>query len=129
MAKHFYSPFAARCARLLSACALVACVLSASASAQTAPGSPVLLTEGTGTTTRAVAYDSVTHGSEPFSVTSTFDWAANKPGDRRTRVTLFVMNLAFLPGEGANALTADAQDASGRIYSLKVEHVSRPKYV
>lgn len=129
MAKHFYSPFAARCARLLSACALVACVLSAAASAQTAPGSPVLLTEGTATTTRAVAYDSVTHGSEPFSVTSTFDWASNKPGDRRTRVTLFVMNLAFLPGEGANALTADAQDASGRIYSLKVEHVSRPKYV
>ncbi len=129
MTKHFYSLFAARCARLICACALAAGVLSASASAQTAPGSPVLLTEGTGTTTRGVAYDSVTHASEPFTVTSVFDWATTKPGDRRTRVTLFVMNLAFLPGEGLNALTADATDATGRVYALKVEHVARPNYL
>src|SRR5918992_465069 len=36
---------------------------------------------------------------------------------------------ALLAGEGANALTADAQDASGRIYPLKVEALSKPKYV
>jgi hypothetical protein len=129
MAKHLYSLFAVHCAGLLRACALAAVALSTSASAQTAPGSPVLLTEGTGQTTRAVAYDSVTHAPEPFSVTSAFDWAMNKPGDRRTRVTLFVMNLALLPGEGSNALTADAVDASGRVYALKVEHVARPKYL
>ncbi|HEV2762512.1 MAG TPA: DUF1800 domain-containing protein, partial [Pyrinomonadaceae bacterium] len=38
---------------------------------------------------------------------------------------LFVLNLELLPGEGTNALTSDAQDASGRLYQLKVEHVSR----
>ncbi len=125
MTKYFFSLFAARCVRLW----LCVLALSVSASAQVVPGSPVLLTEGTGTTTRGVAYDSVTQASEPFSVTSAFDWATNQPGDRRTRVTLFLMNLAFLPGEGANALTADATDANGKVYALKVEHVSKPKYL
>ncbi|MCA1632312.1 MAG: DUF1800 domain-containing protein [Acidobacteria bacterium] len=130
MDKHFYSRFAARCARLLCACAVAACALSASALAQSVPGSPVLLSEGTGTTTRAVAFDAVTQSSEPFSVNSAFDWAAVKPGsDQRTRITLFAMNLPFLSGEGVNALTADAQDAAGRIYPLKVEFVGKPKYL
>lgn len=130
MDKHFYSLFAARCARLFCACIVVVCALSAPALAQTAPGSPVLLSEGTGTTTRAVAFDTVTQSSEPFPVNAPFDWAAVKPGkDRRTRVMLFAMNLGFLSGEDVNALTADARDASGRLYPLKVEYVGKPKYV
>ncbi|HEV2764441.1 MAG TPA: DUF1800 family protein [Pyrinomonadaceae bacterium] len=35
------------------------------------------------------------------------------------------MNLGLLPGESANALTADAEDASRRLYALRVEHVER----
>jgi hypothetical protein len=31
------------------------------------------------------------------------------------------MGLDLLPGEGVNAFTADMQDASGKLYLLKVE--------
>ena len=95
------------------------------ASAQVAPGAPVLLTEGTGTTTRAVAYEAITRAAEPFAVTSPLPWGH----DARTRLMLFAMSLDLLPGEGANALTADAEDAAGRIYPLKVEALSRPVFV
>ncbi len=101
------------------------CAFAASALGQTAPGSPVLLTEGTGQTTRAVAYESVTHAPEPFKVTSEFNWSA----DTRTRVVVFVMGLELFAGEGANALTADAVDAAGKVYPLKVESLSRPPYL
>ena len=131
----------ARFARRLCACALLLLfALAPVAFAQTLPqGSPVLLTEGTGATTRAVAYDAVTFRSEPFPVVSPFNWNTDKSNtrDQRTRVTLFAMNLALLPGEcGRDAspncsipLSADAQDASGRIYPLRVEAVTKPKYV
>ena len=94
------------------------------------PGSPVLLTEGTGQTTRAVAYEAVTFRSEPFSVVSAVNWNADKSNtrDQQTRVMIFAMNLPLLAGEGANALTADAQDASGRVYPLKVEALTHPPY-
>src|SRR5215212_1215312 len=93
-------------------CACVALVLSCAPSSR-AQVPPVLLTEGTGTTTRAVAHDAVTFRSEPFGVTSPYNWNADKSNtrDQRTRVILFAMNLSLLPGEGASALTADAQDA------------------
>src|SRR5262249_47685690 len=45
------------------------------------------------------------------------------PADPQTRITLFGMNFDFLQGEGAKSLTADAQDASGAIYPLRVEYV------
>ena len=126
--------------RRLCACALLLLVLATSAVAQTLPqGSPVLLTEGTGVTTRGVAYEAVTFRSEPFPVISPFNWNADKSNtrDQQTRVTLFAMNLALLPGEcGRDAapncsmpLSADAQDASGRIYPLRVESITRPRYV
>jgi uncharacterized protein (DUF1800 family) len=131
---------AARRARRLCARALLPLALAASAAAQTLPqGSPVLLTEGTGATTRAVAYEAVTFRPEPFPAVSPFNWNADKSNtrDQQTRVTLFAMNLALLPGEcGRDAtpvcsipLSADAQDASGRVYPLRVESVGRPKYV
>lgn len=118
----------ARLALYVSAC--VALVLSC-ASAARAQVPPVLLTEGTGTTTRAVAYDAVTFRSEPFAVQSPYNWNADKSDarDQRTRVILFAMNLSLLPGEGASTLTADAQDASGRLYPLKVEALNNPKYL
>src|SRR2546423_5888137 len=46
------------------------------------------------------------------------------PADPRTRITLFGTNFEFLQGEGASALTADAQDGAGTVYPLKVEYVS-----
>jgi uncharacterized protein (DUF1800 family) len=57
---------------------------------------------------------------EPFSLTSAGNFS---PADPRTRVTLFGTNFEFLQGEGATALTADAQDGSGNLYPLKVEYV------
>ncbi len=120
-----------RAARWL--CAVVCLsALATAAGAQVLPaGSPVLLTEGTGQTTRAVAYEAVTFRAEPFPVVSEVNWNADKSNtrDQQTRVMLFAFNLPLLAGEGANALTADAQDASGRLYPLKVEALSRPRYV
>ncbi len=70
--------------------------------------------------TRAVVLESVSMRSEPFSLTSEGNFS---PADPRTRITLFGTNFDFLQGETASALTADAQDASGTIYPLKVEYV------
>src|SRR5215210_1840907 len=130
----------ARSARRLLVCALLLAALCPLARAQTLPaGSPVLLTEGTGTTTRGVAYEAATFRSEPFPVVAPYNWNADKSNtrDQQTRVTLFAMNLALLAGEcGRDAapgcsipLSADAQDAAGRVYPLRVESVTRPKYV
>src|SRR5438105_15671371 len=129
MKDQHYSRVSARLMRGFFICVVVFASVS-SANAQGVPGSPVLLTEGTGTTTRGVAYEAVTFRSEPFTVASPFNWNADKSNarDQRTRVTLFAMNLSLLPGEGASALTADAQDAAGNIYPLKVEALTNPKY-
>jgi uncharacterized protein (DUF1800 family) len=70
--------------------------------------------------TRAVALETVSMQAEPFSLNSESNFS---PADPRTRVTLFCMNLDFLAGEPGSALTADAQDAAGTIYPLKVEYV------
>ncbi|MDT7689467.1 MAG: hypothetical protein QOE46_2226 [Acidobacteriota bacterium] len=131
MKEHLFLLVSSRAVRLVCVCALLVAVHASSAWAQSPAGSPVLLTEGTGTTTRGVAYEAVTSRSEPFPVTSSVNWNADKSNtrDQRTRIMLFAMSLALLPGEGANALTADAQDSAGRVYPLKVEALSPPKYV
>jgi uncharacterized protein (DUF1800 family) len=130
MTEQSHSRTPARFARWFCVCAALL-ALAAHASAQAPPGSPLLLTEGTGTTTRGVAYEAVTFRSEPFPVVSPFNWNADKSNtrDQQTRVILFAMNLSLLPGEGANALTADAQDAAGNVYPLKVESLANPKYM
>src|SRR5882724_505303 len=69
---------------------------------------------------RAGVLESVSMRNEPFSLSSEGNFS---PADPRTRITLFGTNLEFLQGEGASALTADAQDAAGTIYPLKVEYV------
>ena len=80
--------------------------------------SPVLITEAT--STRAVALESVTLKAEPFPLTSSVKFSS----DTRTRICIFAMNLELLPGEGANAFSADAQDATGKRYPLRIEHAS-----
>ena len=97
MTEQPYSRFSACLARWFCVCAALL-ALAAGAAAQSAPGSPVLLTEGTGTTTRGVAYEAVTFRSEPFPVVSPYNWNADKSNtrDQQTRVTLFAMNLSLL---------------------------------
>jgi hypothetical protein len=67
--------------------------------------------------TRAVAFESVTMKAEPFSPTATVAFSS----DTRTRLCIFAMDLELLPGEGLNAFTADVQDASGKLYPLRIE--------
>src|SRR5919197_3277255 len=104
---------------------LLAAVLISSAALLSAPArrssaqsaSPVLISEAS--STRAVALESVTRLREPFAPTSPVRFGA----DARTRVMLFAMNLHLAAGEDASAVTADAEDAAGRKYTLAVEHV------
>jgi uncharacterized protein GlcG (DUF336 family) len=69
--------------------------------------------------TRAIAFESVTRQREPFNTTVQVKFGA----DSATRIMLFAMNLQLQPGETANAVTADAEDAMRMIYPLTVEHV------
>lgn len=71
------------------------------------------------TSTRAVAVDSVTRKHEPFSTTSAVQWGS----DNRTRIMIFAMGLNVVPGEGATAVTADAEDGARHIHHLAVEYV------
>ena len=78
---------------------------------------PILISQATNT--RAVAFESFTMKAEPFPVTATVPLGA----DTRTRICIFAMDLELLPGEGASAFTSDVQDATGKIYPLRVEFV------
>ncbi|MGB8510323.1 MAG: hypothetical protein WCD76_18240, partial [Pyrinomonadaceae bacterium] len=78
---------------------------------------PVLISEAT--STRAIAFDSVTHLREPFALTSPVRFAA----DTRTRVMLFAMNLHPNTAGDFSGLTADAEDGAQRVHALEVEHV------
>ena len=69
--------------------------------------------------TRGVVVESVTMYREPFSPTTTIPFSA----DNRTRIMLLAGNLQLAPGEGIEAVTADAEDESHQVYSLKVEYV------
>src|SRR5262249_18497179 len=70
--------------------------------------------------TRAVVLETVSLVGEPFSLSMETNF---NPSDPRTRITLFGQDFDFLQGEGANALSADAQDGAGALYPLKVEYV------
>lgn len=82
-------------------------------------GIPVLVTQPD--SERAIALDSVLRLAEPFHLTYDHLWGI----DRRTRIMLFAVNFDLSPGESASAVTASAEDASGRIYSLPVEYVGK----
>jgi uncharacterized protein (DUF1800 family) len=96
---------------------LLAAVVGAISAAQAAnPNkSPVLISDSA--STRAIALESVTLKAEPFPLTSTVKFS----NDTRTRICIFAQNLELLAGEGANAFSADVQDAGGKLYGLKVE--------
>lgn len=81
--------------------------------------SPVLYSVSA-SSTRAIVLESVSLVSEPFSLNMETNFS---PSDPRTRITLFGTDFQFLQGEGANALSADAQDGTGAIYPLRVEYV------
>jgi len=85
------------------------------ASAQT--NRPVLFSDAD--STRGLVVESVTNKREPFSPVATVSFAT----DNRTRIMLIAGNLRLAPGEDVDVVTADAEDESSRIYSLKVEYV------
>jgi hypothetical protein len=80
-------------------------------------GPPRLLTRAN--TTRAIALESVTLYGEPFPLTQPIQFGI----DNRTRILLFVENLGLLTGEGAEAVTAEAEDGNRITYPLVVERV------
>lgn len=83
-----------------------------------AAGGPTILTDAA--STRAIALEAVTFRREPFSLTMSVPFSA----DTRSRIVFFVMNLDLLAGEGANALTADAEDSTHHHYTFRVENVT-----
>ena len=69
--------------------------------------------------TRAIAYDSVTHQREPFTATAPIRFGS----DPATRIMVFAMNLTLQPNDAITAVTADAEDANHNVLPLTVEHV------
>ena len=106
----------------VSFAALMSCLLVSGffITAQAATNkSPILISQST--STRAVAFESVTMKAEPFPLTASIPFGA----DTRTRLCIFAMNLELLTGEGANAFTSDVEDASGKSYPLRVEYAGQ----
>ena len=93
-----------------------ACLLAA-VEANAQQTAPVLISQPD--STRAIAFDSVTHRREPFTTTAQIKFGA----DSATRIMLFAMNLQLQPGETATAVSADAEDANHTLYALTVEYV------
>jgi uncharacterized protein GlcG (DUF336 family) len=109
------------CTRLLMLGGLLSLLLAGSANrierARAQASRPVLISDAT--STRAVAFESVTQKREPFPLTSTVQFSA----DTRTRIMLFAQSLNLQPGDTASSITAEAEDGAHRIYPLKVEYV------
>ncbi len=76
---------------------------------------PILLTRSD--SQQAVALDSVTLLSEPFSVTNTHNFSS----DQRTRLTLFAVNVELGPGETTSVIEAQAETSGGQTFPLTVE--------
>jgi uncharacterized protein GlcG (DUF336 family) len=77
---------------------------------------PILISEAT--STRAVAFESVTQQREPFQLMSPVQFNT----DNRTRIMLFAKNLALQPGNNASVLTVEAEDGAHKVYPLTVEY-------
>src|SRR5688572_17127083 len=106
-------------ARYFSHLFLLSMVLLCGAGTVSAATKPILISQAT--STRAIAFESVTMKAEPFALTSSWNYAA----DNRTRIAIFAMDLELLPGEGANAFSSDMQDGNGKIYPLRVEYAGQ----
>jgi hypothetical protein len=66
--------------------------------------------------------------AEPFPVAASVPFSS----DTRTRIAIFAMNLGLIgaygsstSGESYSSFTADAQDAAGKVYSLRIEHMGQ----
>lgn len=83
--------------------------------------SPVLLTEDN--SLNALALDGVIQTRDPFSLTNENYFGS----DKRTRLTLFLVDLDLYPnqGETISIVTAQAQDAQLRTYALAVEDLRK----
>ncbi|MEP6740950.1 MAG: DUF1800 domain-containing protein [bacterium] len=114
-------PYFSRLFFALIACAGLVAIDGVSNSVQAANPNkgPVLISEFT--STRAIALESITLKAEPFPLTSSVKFGS----DTRTRICVFAMDLQLLPGEGANAFTADVQDSSGKLYPLRIEFMGQ----
>ena len=99
--------------------ALLICVFVSGTVEAATNKKPILLSQAS--STRAIALESVTLRAEPFSPTANPAFSS----DTRTRICIFAMDLELLPGEGANAFSSDVQDASGKLYPLRVEYVAQ----
>ncbi|HEX6716023.1 MAG TPA: heme-binding protein [Pyrinomonadaceae bacterium] len=108
--------FVLHCAPMLRRMILFACLLVA-VQAHAQQTSPVLISHAD--STRAIAFDSVTHLREPFTTTAQIKFGS----DSATRLMLFAMNLNLQSGDTATAVTADAEDAEYSLYPLMVEYV------
>src|SRR5438094_4388084 len=114
--------FASRKRFLAIVCAGLAAFICGASNTSGATQSSPLLFSVSATRTRAIVVESGSTRAEPFSLTSEQNVS---PSDPRTRITLFCMNLDLLAGEGANSLTADAEDGGHSHYPLKVEYVGQ----
>lgn len=115
-----------RSVRIVGLASLLILTAGASSKLQAAPKTPKLLSQTS--STRAIAFESVTMIAEPFPLTASVAFST----DTRTRIAIFAMDVELLGTvgsndftEGANSFAADAQDASGKLYALRVEHVGR----
>lgn len=88
--------------------------------AEAAPSMPILISAPN--STRAIALDAVAFTPEPFNATPS---SLIYDSDQTTSIMLFALNLSLKPGEDASAVTADAEDAAHRHYTLKVEYVGQ----
>jgi len=77
---------------------------------------PILLTRED--SQKALALDSVTFASEPFSITNERNFSA----DQRTRLILFAVNVELVAGETASVIQAQAEDSVGQTFPLTIEH-------
>jgi hypothetical protein len=76
---------------------------------------PILL--DVGTPEHAIAVDSVTMVSEPFTITNTHNFSA----DQRTRISLLAVNVDLAQGEPLSTIQAQAEDSLGQVFPLTVE--------
>jgi len=80
---------------------------------------PILLTEDN--SLNALAVDSVTHARDPFPLTNDNYFGS----DKRTRLTLLLVDLELFSGETLSIITAQAVDAQAKSYSLAVEDLRK----
>lgn len=78
---------------------------------------PVLISQES--STRAIAFDSVTQQHEPFSTSAPVRFGS----DNQTRVMLFAMNFNLQPGDTLADLSVYAEDADHNSYRLPVEFI------